>query len=100
MSDLVDLEDGHYTAVVDTIEDGLAIVFFEQDGEEVNDAVIDAGSLPKDGRHANAILTVGVATGELIQVDYKPEQTEERKQAAQDRFDRLSFRPPRDDDET
>ena len=100
MSDLADLEDGHYTAVVDTIEDGLATVFFEQDGEEVSDAVIDASSLPEDGRHANAILTVEVATGELTQVDYKPERTEERKQAAQDRFDRLSSRPPHDDDET
>ena len=30
-----DLPDGEYTAVVDAIEDGIARVFFEQDGSDV-----------------------------------------------------------------
>lgn len=86
------------TAVIDAIEDGLATVFFEQDGEEVGSAVIDAETLPADARHADAILAVKITDGEPSQLTYEPDRTESRKQAAQDRFDRLSSRPPRDDD--
>ena len=32
-------DDGEYTAVVDNVEDGLATVFFERDGEEEGNAV-------------------------------------------------------------
>jgi len=100
MTALDDLTDGEYTAVVDTIEDDLATVFFEQDGEEVGSAVIDAETLPADARHADAILTVGITTGEISEIDYEPDRSDSRKQAAQDRFDRLSSRPQRDDDST
>jgi hypothetical protein len=100
MTGLDDLTDGEYTVVVDTIEDGLATVFFEQDGEEVGDAVLDADTLPTEARHADAILTVDVTDGTLTQITYEPDRTDSRKQAAQDRFDRLSSRPPRDDDST
>jgi hypothetical protein len=41
-----------------------------------------------------------VTDSTLTQDTYEPDQTESRKQAAQDRFDRLSSRPPRDDDST
>ncbi|ELZ40409.1 hypothetical protein C472_01833 [Halorubrum tebenquichense DSM 14210] len=36
----IKLPDGEYTAVVDNVEDGLATVFFECDGEEVGNAVL------------------------------------------------------------
>ena len=98
MTDLDALSDGEYTAVVDAIEDGLATVFVEQNGEDVGDAVIDAERLPDDARHADAILTVEITAGEVSRMSYDPARTETRKQAAQDRFDRLSSRPPRDDD--
>ena len=98
MTEIDDLADGEYTAVVDAIEDGLATVFFEQDGEEVGSAVIDAKTLPVDARHADAILTVKIADGDLSRLSYDPDRTETRKQSAQDRFDRLSSRPPRGDD--
>lgn len=100
MTDLDDLTDGEYTVVVDAIEDGLATVFFEQDGTEVGDAVLNADTLPVEARHADAILTIEVTDGTLSEITYEPDQTETRKQAAQDRFDRLSSRPPRDDDST
>lgn len=101
MTVLDDLTDGEYTAVIDTIEDGLATVFFEQDGEEVGSAVIDAETLPADARHPDAILTVELTDSEINRVDYDPDRTVARQQAAQDRFDRLSSRPPRpEDDET
>ena len=97
MTDTVDFSDGEYTVVVDTIEDGLATVFFEQAGEEVGSAAIDAETLPEDARHADAILTVALTDGEFNRIRYVRELTEIRKQTAQDRFDRLSSRPPRDD---
>jgi len=45
----IDLADGAYTAVVDTVEDGLATVFFERDGDDVGNAVLDADRLPRGG---------------------------------------------------
>lgn len=98
MTDLVDLNNGEYTAVVDSIEDGFATVFFEQDGEEVGNAVLEADRLPEDGKHADAILTVTVVDGDLETVQYGPEQTTKRSGAAQNRFDRLSKRPPSEED--
>jgi hypothetical protein len=88
------LPDGSYTAVVDSIEDGLATVFVEQDGEDVGNAVLDATQLPEDGRHADAILDVTVVDGELTDATYDVATTERRADSAQSRFDRLSERPP------
>lgn len=99
MTGLDTLADGTYTAVVDSVEDGLATVFFEQDGAEVGDAVLDAAVLPEEGRHADAILSVTVVDGTATDWAYQPDTTTEREDAAQDRFDRLSRRPPSDDDD-
>lgn len=90
------IEDGTYTAVVDAIEDGQARLFLEQDGEDVADTTLDAEQLPEEARHQDAILTVIVAEGEIQEMEYDPEATESRKEAAQDRFDRLSKRPGED----
>jgi hypothetical protein len=99
MTDLDNLNDGEYTAVIDTIEDGLATVFFEQDNKEVGSAAIDAETLPVDARHADAILTVELTDSEISRLEYDPDRTAARQQAAQDRFDRLSSRPPNPDDD-
>lgn len=69
---------------------------FEQDGAEVGNSIIEADPLPAAARHADALLTIDVTGGVLTQVTYEPTRTETRKQAAQDRFDQLSARPPRD----
>jgi hypothetical protein len=98
MTDADPVPDGDYTAVVDAIEDGLATVFFEQDGADAGHAIIDAAKLPEEGRHADAILSVTIADEEIATVDYDPEATATRKDAAQSRFDRLSSRPPSDED--
>ncbi|QAU14084.1 DUF3006 domain-containing protein [Halorubrum sp. BOL3-1] len=97
MSD-IDLPDGEYTAVVDAIEDGIARVFFEQDGRDVGDSLFDPSQLPPDGRQADAILMVVVQDGDLVDVTVDTEATQQRRESAQDRFDRLSSRPPSDDD--
>lgn len=88
----IDVADGTYTAVVDAIEDDLARVFFEADGTDVGSALVDEDVLPTEGRHADAILTVTVQDGVLQEIEYKADQTADRKAAAQDRFDRLSNR--------
>ena len=97
MSD-IDLPNGEYTAVVDTIEDGLATVFFERDGEDVGNAVLESSQLPSDAQHADAILSVTLTDGHIESASYNPDATDTRAEAAQDRFDRLSERPPADDD--
>jgi hypothetical protein len=95
----IDLADGAYTAVVDSLEDGLATLFFEADGETVGDAVVDAGRLPKAGRHADAIVAVEIEDNAVVTATYDAERTAARAAAAQDRFDRLSRRPPGNDGE-
>ncbi|QIO25028.1 DUF3006 domain-containing protein [Haloarcula sp. JP-L23] len=98
MTGLDTLADGQYTAVVDSIEDSLVTVFFEHDGEEIGDAVLEASTIPEEGRHADAILTVTIEGGEVVDWEYDPDTTEARQEAAQDRFDRLSSRPPSDEE--
>jgi len=94
----IELPDGSYTAVVDAIEDGLATVFFEQDGVEKGNAVLDAEILPDSGQHADAILSVTIEDGTIQTASYQPKQTADRQATAQDRFDSLSERPPSKDD--
>ena len=96
MTDIDALADGCYTAVVDSVEDGVATVFFEDDGEEVGNAVLDASAVPEAARHADAILRVTVVDGALVGCEYDAERTAERAERAQNRFDRLSERPPSD----
>lgn len=95
---MVNLQDGEYTAVVDSIEDELATVFFERDGESLGGDVIDATRLPEKAREADAILHVTVEDGACTEWVFDPETTEERAEAAQRRFDRLSQRPPSGDE--
>jgi hypothetical protein len=96
MTDVDELADGCYTAVVDSIEDGFATVFFEDEGEEVGDAVLDVSALPEAARHDDAVLRVTVADGALIESEYDAERTANRAERAQERFDRLAERPPSD----
>lgn len=98
MTGIDTLSDGTYTAVVDRIEDGLATVFVEEEGEEITGDTIEATELPESGRHADAVFTVKITDGEITEWTYEPDTTETRQSAAQDRFDRLSSRPPSDEE--
>jgi len=73
-------------------------VFFEQDGTDVGDSLLDPSQLPADGRHADAIFTIVVQDGALVDATVDAEATQQRRESAQDRFDRLSSRPPSDDE--
>jgi len=92
------IPDGTYTAVVDRIEDSLATVQVEGD-DDLYDFVVDEGELPREARHANAVLHVEVTDEELTDVAYDETETRGRTEQAQNRFDSLSKRPRRDDSE-
>jgi hypothetical protein len=93
------IPNGRYTAVVDRIEDGLAAVLIEEDGTDAYELLVEPSELPEEGQHADAVLTVEVQDEELVEASYQPNETESRRESAQDRFDRLSERPPSDEDE-
>jgi hypothetical protein len=91
------IPDGTYTAVVDRIEDSLATLEVNGD-DELYSLTVDEHDLPESARHADAVLETEIVEEALVGVDYNEAATEERKTQAQDRFDKLSQRPPRDDD--
>ena len=92
------IPDGSYTAVVDRIEDGYAAILLEVDGEDAHELVVDVSELPANGRHADAVLAVEIVDGKLVEERYKPDETEKRRDASRERFDRLSERPPKDNE--
>lgn len=92
------IPDGSYTAVVDRIEDTLATLVVEDDGEHAYNLVVGEEELPEVARHADAVLDIELADEELLDVAYDEGETAERREQAQNRFDRLSERPPRDED--
>ncbi|NLV13064.1 DUF3006 domain-containing protein [Haloarcula argentinensis] len=91
------LPDGTYTAIVDRIEDGIATLEVgTEDGLSALD--IAAAELPADARTTDVVLEITVADSALADVSPEPEETADRASEAQRRFDRLSKRPPQDDD--
>lgn len=89
MSDIHALDDGEYTVVVDRVTDGLATVFFEQDGDVVSTAVFESVLLPAKAHHAGAILSLSISD-DTVTLEYDADETERRADAAQDRFDDLT----------
>lgn len=87
-----------YTGVVDRFEGDQAVVILERDGNAVGDLVVDRDRLPQDARHVDAVLTVRVEDDELAGLSYRPDETDDRRERAQDRFDRLSQRPEEGDE--
>jgi hypothetical protein len=94
------IPDGTYTAVLDRIEDGLAALVVEVDGTSADELLVEPTALPEEARHADAVLTVEVQDGTMVEASYRPSETERRRESAQSRFDRLAERPPSDDEET
>ncbi|WP_225334724.1 DUF3006 domain-containing protein [Halomicrobium urmianum] len=92
---MTEIPDDRYDAVVDRIEDGLATM--ELNGDEGRyELVVDEASLPEDGQHEGAVYEIVVEADRLVDAWYDEATTQERRADAQDRFDRLSERPPGD----
>ena len=89
-----------YRGVLDRFEDDLAVVLIERDGETVEDIALSREQLPEEGRHQDAIFTVGMEGETVRTLSYRPEETREQAEQAQSRFDRLSQRPPESDEES
>lgn len=80
-------------ATLDRIVDGeTAVLLLERDGETVDELTVDVVDLPDDGRHEGAIFEVTVEEGTVVDLEYRPETESDRRERAQDRFDRLSKR--------
>lgn len=77
----------------------LAVLLLEANNEVIDGIVVQKSDLPEDARHQDAVLRVRIEDDELVEAEYNPDETTARKQAAQDRFDRLADRPPKDDEE-
>ncbi|WP_336000158.1 DUF3006 domain-containing protein [Halorientalis halophila] len=93
------IDDGTHTAVLDRFEDELAVLLVEGEEDLVGELVVDQKELPEDGQHVDAVFTVEIATGELSAATYQAAETNDRTDESQSRFDRLSQRPPSDDDD-
>jgi hypothetical protein len=91
------IPDGEYTAVVDRLEDTLAVLEVTAD-DELYELVVDEETLPADGRHSDATLHVTVRDGDMVAATDDAEQTNDRQNRAQNRFDHLSKRPPHSDE--
>lgn len=91
------IPDGTHAAVVDRIEEGHAVLEVETDGG-VDELVVEAATLPAAARQADAVLTVELVDGGLVEATYDPVATADRRETARERFDRLSSRPPSDDE--
>jgi len=91
------IPDGTYTAVVDRIEDSLATLEVDGD-EELYGLIVDEHDLPEPARRADAVLQIELVDETLVGVDYDEALSETRSEQAQNRFDALSQRPPREDD--
>ena len=81
-----------YTAVVDRIVEGRAVLLLEADGETVDQRDLPADDLPGDGRHEGAVFEATVEDGTIADLAYRPGTEADRREAAQDRFDHLSKR--------
>jgi len=88
----------YYTGVIDRFEDDLAVILLEAEGDVVDELVLDRDDLPEDAAHVDAVLEVTLEDGEVTDLVYNAGETATRKDTAQSRFDRLSERPPSDDD--
>jgi len=83
---------GTYTAVVDRVVDGETAVLLIEEGDEVIDQFdIDGADLPENVDEGG-VLTVEINNNEITSMEYLENETESRRQASQERFDRLSER--------
>lgn len=92
------IPDGTYMAVVDRFEDEFIVLeVSDEDADERYELAVPPSSLPEEGRAVDAVLAIEVDENQVIDAAYRSVETDERSEASQSRFDRLSRRPPRDE---
>ena len=90
--------DGTYAATVDRIEEGQAVLLVESDGETVAERHLNEADLPEDAGEG-AVLELAFEGGDLVDLEYRPGETEDRRERVREKFDRLSRRLGEDDEE-
>lgn len=61
---------GRYTAVVDRIDRGVAVLVLREDGDPLGEFAVPPDDLPGSARHPEAVLTVEVAAGRLVAFEH------------------------------
>lgn len=70
-----------YTAYLDRIVDGEdAVLLLEEDGETVDQFVVDVEALPTEGQYERAFFTVEVADGALLSARHRPDIEQRRRE--------------------
>lgn len=77
------------TAVLDRFEGDHAVLVTADERR----LVLPRSAVPPAGRHADAVFRVVLQDDRVIDLRYRPEESRERAQRAQDRFDRLAEEP-------
>ena len=84
---------GTYTATLDRVVDGqTAVILLEDDEEVVEQLDVSVEQLPDDAQREGSVLTIEVVDSNIISIQYDPDDTQQRREAAQERLDRLSNR--------
>ncbi|WP_049927428.1 DUF3006 family protein [Halopiger goleimassiliensis] len=82
-----------YTATVDRIVDGeTAVLLLEEDGEVAEQLEVEAAALPEPAREDGGVLRVTLEDGAYVDAEYLAAETERRREAVRERYDRLSER--------
>ena len=89
--------DGTYTAVLDRYENDVAVLVVEAGGRDIAECAVTRTDLPADTRAVDTVFDVTFDCGDPVEIEIRPEETTERGEAAQSRFDRLSRRRRSDD---
>lgn len=74
------------TAVVDRFEGTTAVLVFDSGDVQT----VDRSQLPPSARHDDAVLHVTRDDGAIVSMRYDAEETRERREQAQDRFDQIA----------
>lgn len=84
--------DGEYTGTIDRIVDGeTAVVLLEEDDDVIEQFDIPVDRLPAD-YEAGSVVSATISNGEIVEVTVRPDETADRRQRIQEKFDRLSKR--------
>ena len=90
---------GTFTATIDRIVDQrTAVILIEDDGDVVEQLDVPVERLPESTQKEGGVVTIELTDGEIDAIRYEPEQTRRRREAAQNRLERLSKRL-KDEDE-
>ena len=96
------IADGTYTVVLDhfeeTQEDRVAVLVVEDGEQPLDDLLVDPADLPEEACYVNAVLEVTIEDDRLWKAIFKETESRDRQEGAQSQFDRLSQRPPSDDE--